>query len=1444
MAQPPSVSQPLTIVRPTPLHPLDEVPLNLHPSGTSIGSEPPRPVRGSQLSQLALLHSACNLPVRGGDDEAQEALAKLDRLAKQREKRKAWRKGAGRIRSALHRERKDAHDGNASDSSSSDSIDLSKAFEEVKLKISSLPGHPVVGRVRNAASRARDRIGRGDADSPAPSPQSEEGQEDGLFQFPLRRSIGVAARRLSMTKTPPPQPLLSEVKSPLTASPEGALAADVPSMRDSHLVGMAPESSARTRTMASQNPDLLVVDEEGHEQQVEEQDVGRLRRPLFLPRNDELSPASKSMVSTPTSTPSAERGASLNVFNLNLSLGESSSSFVVHKEPEVLPDATMLSPSTSASSDSDSDDFEQEGSALATDSSDDDGANYIADRDAELLKLGSVSLKHSEVLTKSELKRQRKLMRKELRRQKRLASKGDASELPATSKASHIGHGVGHRVSKGLHYASSQSRNRRAMERYSPNPAKQLQINLGDIRRTGTPPTAYGTPIDQRGASNAPLSALSPTSSLGAHAMFAGRRDSLANSRRSSLADQEVDTGFGASPALNLHDFEGGHTLGRQSTQMSVASSKASFRKKYMRTPHILRRRRMHKWEAETTSLEAAEGETPPAQEDPEKELDHMLGKLAVEQAPRDAGKERYEFDVLYENQRGLLVFGIPKFSPRTLFQWDPSPWTSASNKKSPYNIVNAQLPDPSWEWVYPEWLIDMTGDTDEAGWQYSGNFGRRFWPNIHFPHGRVGLPRTGMKGIAEMNARQAERHAKRVEKEKQREDNGLEALKRSARPKTDKWQGTPDPWTFVRRRRWIRLRRRRPLATTGTMAEGSKGSNASSPAQEAAEPNEGSKNVATGSDAGSDGDSSGSLSGSDEEGSANEDDNDGRDYAPDGAGPSAFLPRRLPGELRNGPDPFRYKRGLPKARRAQRHAKEFTGTIRELKSLLPSILASDKGDRPFRSSLDSHGGGGGIPKAAMPKLHRIDARNPFISWRLVKARLEDGDMAFASATLRAKERRYQQRQNRQRSRSQASKPSNGSGGVVGVGDGDGGRGSRSIPSAFRRGRAETEATQATGAAAAVASSDGAPLSPTSKPAVLQNEVEEATSLPTAAGGFKELTREALIEINWGRMMRVLCACKVDRQRLDLWRLWLGLETLDTLLEKTKALDHHEPLDPIIAGSSSPPPPTRPPSATGQHLSAGIHPSGGNSPRYRQRADKAKARWHAAIAGPEASDVWDVLERKLDDVLLLFEFQSSRAVLLRTLLAVHSCSHAEHVYRDRSVRSHPSELSPLHVHGQPSEMGGAAASSSSAAYPPDGWQRSGLPRLEFFSDVRGILDALPGPGAGETASSQARIGLLQEAAASSLSMLLNLDWDAMPTLSTIPDASTHMRRSSTLAAAPTAADAERLRLHLPSLKPTRAYLPPLPQRGHSAPPLNPTLLPKRPGSVPPQTEANLSQTLT
>ncbi|ORX43856.1 hypothetical protein DM01DRAFT_1340609 [Hesseltinella vesiculosa] len=38
------------------------------------------------------------------------------------------------------------------------------------------------------------------------------------------------------------------------------------------------------------------------------------------------------------------------------------------------------------------------------------------------------------------------------------------------------------------------------------------------------------------------------------------------------------------------------------------------------------------------------------------------------------------------------------------------------------------QLPDPTWEWVNKDWMVDMTDDVDEAGWQYAVRFHGAVW--------------------------------------------------------------------------------------------------------------------------------------------------------------------------------------------------------------------------------------------------------------------------------------------------------------------------------------------------------------------------------------------------------------------------------------------------------------------------------------------------------------------------------------------------------------------------------------------------------------------------------------------------------------------------------------------------------------------------------------------
>lgn len=99
----------------------------------------------------------------------------------------------------------------------------------------------------------------------------------------------------------------------------------------------------------------------------------------------------------------------------------------------------------------------------------------------------------------------------------------------------------------------------------------------------------------------------------------------------------------------------------------------------------------------------------------------------------RQSSTENAFIDVLYENQRGGWFCGIPLYSSKSLLNFDPSGWQTATYKDSAVNITNAQLPDPSWEWEWRCWYVDMSYDVDDEGWQYSFNFGSGWeWHGNH----------------------------------------------------------------------------------------------------------------------------------------------------------------------------------------------------------------------------------------------------------------------------------------------------------------------------------------------------------------------------------------------------------------------------------------------------------------------------------------------------------------------------------------------------------------------------------------------------------------------------------------------------------------------------------------------------------------------------------------
>ncbi|KAK4144258.1 uncharacterized protein C8A04DRAFT_11654 [Dichotomopilus funicola] len=115
----------------------------------------------------------------------------------------------------------------------------------------------------------------------------------------------------------------------------------------------------------------------------------------------------------------------------------------------------------------------------------------------------------------------------------------------------------------------------------------------------------------------------------------------------------------------------------------------------------------------------------------PQVELDDPV---AVTRAARDHCKPKTRLktpesaiDILYENQRGGFLCGIPLFSSMALGNLDPPAWTNFVHRPSPTDIHTAQVPDPSWEWAWPEWRINHDDGVDDDGWEYSFAFSKKF---------------------------------------------------------------------------------------------------------------------------------------------------------------------------------------------------------------------------------------------------------------------------------------------------------------------------------------------------------------------------------------------------------------------------------------------------------------------------------------------------------------------------------------------------------------------------------------------------------------------------------------------------------------------------------------------------------------------------------------------
>ncbi|KAL2826985.1 hypothetical protein BDW59DRAFT_59178 [Aspergillus cavernicola] len=133
------------------------------------------------------------------------------------------------------------------------------------------------------------------------------------------------------------------------------------------------------------------------------------------------------------------------------------------------------------------------------------------------------------------------------------------------------------------------------------------------------------------------------------------------------------------------------------------------------------------------TNNDRRQSESQPPEQNAEQAQDVSATTHQAKNHPKVCGlKSGSELDILYENQRGWFFFGIPLYSARSLLNIDPSPWMNADGKRSFVNITNAQVPDPSWEWVWRTWYVDMSGDVDEQGWQYGFSFAASSWHGTH----------------------------------------------------------------------------------------------------------------------------------------------------------------------------------------------------------------------------------------------------------------------------------------------------------------------------------------------------------------------------------------------------------------------------------------------------------------------------------------------------------------------------------------------------------------------------------------------------------------------------------------------------------------------------------------------------------------------------------------
>lgn len=103
-----------------------------------------------------------------------------------------------------------------------------------------------------------------------------------------------------------------------------------------------------------------------------------------------------------------------------------------------------------------------------------------------------------------------------------------------------------------------------------------------------------------------------------------------------------------------------------------------------------------------------------------------------------DNKEYEFKFELVIENQRGFKMFGIPFFSSNGLLPLvDPSSFQLINGQNLmliDHSLDNLPLPDLYWEWEWDKWYVLMLDDVDDQGWIYSKIlFKSRHWKGKYY---------------------------------------------------------------------------------------------------------------------------------------------------------------------------------------------------------------------------------------------------------------------------------------------------------------------------------------------------------------------------------------------------------------------------------------------------------------------------------------------------------------------------------------------------------------------------------------------------------------------------------------------------------------------------------------------------------------------------------------